>query len=68
MILELSSQMLVVEAHMKHPESYLGFFGVLNLAVFFILISNMFFGLMGYWRFGEEVRASITLNIPRDEM
>ncbi|KAH8321883.1 hypothetical protein KR067_007597 [Drosophila pandora] len=60
--------MLVVEAHMKHPQSYLGFFGVLNLAVFFILISNIFFGFMGYWRFGEEVHASITLNIPRDEI
>ncbi|KAH8233082.1 hypothetical protein KR026_003901, partial [Drosophila bipectinata] len=60
--------MLVVEANMAHPQSYLGIFGVLNLAVFFILISNMFFGFVGYWRFGEEVHASITLNIPRDEI
>ncbi|KAH8372720.1 hypothetical protein KR009_003440, partial [Drosophila setifemur] len=60
--------MLVVEAHMAHPQSYLGIFGVLNLAVFFILLSNMFFGIMGYWRFGESVEASVTLNIPRDEI
>ncbi|XP_016928188.3 glutamate transporter polyphemus isoform X1 [Drosophila suzukii] len=60
--------MLVVEAHMAHPQSYLGIFGVLNLAVFFILISNMFFGIMGYWRFGESVHASITLNIPKNEI
>jgi len=53
---------------MAHPQSYLGIFGVLNLAVFFILISNMFFGIMGYWRFGESVHASITLNIPKNEM
>ncbi|KAH8348002.1 hypothetical protein KR084_002972 [Drosophila pseudotakahashii] len=60
--------MLVVEAHMAHPQSYLGIFGVLNLAVFFILLSNMFFGIMGYWRFGEDVHASITLNIPKNEI
>ncbi|XP_017124436.1 glutamate transporter polyphemus isoform X2 [Drosophila elegans] len=60
--------MLVVEAHMAHPQSYLGIFGVLNLAVFFILLSNMFFGIMGYWRFGENVQASITLNIPKNEV
>nr|XP_017002706.2 glutamate transporter polyphemus isoform X2 [Drosophila takahashii] len=60
--------MLVVEAHMAHPQSYLGLFGVLNLAVFFILLSNMFFGIMGYWRFGEGVQASITLNIPKNQI
>ncbi|XP_017836306.1 glutamate transporter polyphemus isoform X2 [Drosophila busckii] len=60
--------MLVVEANMAHPQDYLGFFGVLNLAVIFILISNLFFGIMGYWRFGERVEASITLNIPQDEI
>ncbi|XP_043644569.1 glutamate transporter polyphemus isoform X2 [Drosophila teissieri] len=60
--------MLVVEAHMAHPQSYLGLFGVLNLAVLFILLSNMFFGIIGYWRFGESVHASITLNIPQDEI
>ncbi|XP_026836598.1 glutamate transporter polyphemus isoform X2 [Drosophila erecta] len=60
--------MLVVEAHMAYPQSYLGLFGVLNLAVLFILLSNMFFGIIGYWRFGESVHASITLNIPQDEI
>lgn len=53
---------------MAHPQSYLGLFGVLNLAVFFILFSNLFFGIMGYWRFGESVQASVTLNIPKNEM
>lgn len=60
--------MLVVEANMAHPENYLGFFGVLNMAVFFILFTNIFFGVMGYWRFGEHVEASITLNIPQNEV
>ncbi|KAH8291511.1 hypothetical protein KR054_012302, partial [Drosophila jambulina] len=60
--------MLVVEANMAHPQSYLGLFGVLNMAVFFILFSNLFFGIMGYWRFGESVQASVTLNIPQSEI
>ncbi|KAM8711535.1 hypothetical protein ACLKA7_000643 [Drosophila subpalustris] len=60
--------MLVVEANMAHPENYLGFCGVLNMAVFFILFTNIFFGIMGYWRFGEHVEASVTLNIPQNEV
>ncbi|XP_002061525.2 glutamate transporter polyphemus isoform X1 [Drosophila willistoni] len=60
--------MIVVEANMAQPQSYLGFCGVLNLAVFFILLSNTFFGIMGYWRYGDRVEASITLNIPRNEI
>ncbi|XP_001986364.2 glutamate transporter polyphemus isoform X1 [Drosophila grimshawi] len=60
--------MLVVESNMAHPQSYLGLCGVLNMAVFFILFSNVFFGIMGYWRYGEQVEASITLNIPQNEM
>ncbi|XP_034650875.1 glutamate transporter polyphemus isoform X1 [Drosophila subobscura] len=60
--------MLVVEANMAHPQSYLGMFGVLNVSVFFILLSNIFFGIMGYWRFGQIVEASITLNIPQNEI
>ncbi|XP_026842073.1 glutamate transporter polyphemus isoform X1 [Drosophila persimilis] len=60
--------MLVVEANMAQPQSYLGMFGVLNVSVFFILLSNIFFGIMGYWRFGEIVEASITLNIPQNEI
>ncbi|XP_034109584.1 glutamate transporter polyphemus isoform X3 [Drosophila albomicans] len=60
--------MLVVEANMAHPQSYLGIFGVLNLAVFFILFSNILFGIMGYWRYGEQVEASITLNVPQNEI
>ncbi|KAH8371671.1 hypothetical protein KR093_008408, partial [Drosophila rubida] len=60
--------MLVVEANMAHPQSYLGIFGVLNLAVFFILFSNILFGIMGYWRYGERVEASITLNVPENEI
>ncbi|KAH8252475.1 hypothetical protein KR032_000217, partial [Drosophila birchii] len=63
-----SFQMLVVEANMAHPQCYLGIFGVLNLAVFFILFSNLFFGIMGYWRFGEAIQDSVTLNIPQSEI
>ncbi|KAH8280335.1 hypothetical protein KR018_002879, partial [Drosophila ironensis] len=60
--------MLVVEANMAHPKEYLGIFGVLNMAVFSILLSNTLVGFVGYWRFGEEVHASITLNIPQNEI
>ncbi|EDW78862.2 uncharacterized protein Dwil_GK12489 [Drosophila willistoni] len=60
--------MLAIEAKMKTPQKYLGWFGILNLASFFVIITNIIFGVMGYWRYGEDLAASITLNIPTDQL
>ncbi|XP_068142401.1 glutamate transporter polyphemus [Drosophila tropicalis] len=60
--------MLAIESKMKTPENYLGWFGILNLATVFVVITNVVFGVMGYWRYGEDLAASITLNIPTDQL
>ncbi|XP_041674209.1 glutamate transporter polyphemus isoform X2 [Drosophila eugracilis] len=59
--------MLAVEAQMAHPEHYIGWFGVLDMAIVLVIFSYVFFGVMGYWRYGDEVKGSLSLNIPTDE-
>ncbi|EDW94061.1 glutamate transporter polyphemus isoform X1 [Drosophila yakuba] len=60
--------MLAIEAEMAKPRHYLGWFGVLDRAVLLVIISYVAFGIMGYWRYGEELYGSISLNIPTDEV
>jgi len=60
--------MLAIESKMEKPGDYIGWFGVLNRASIFIIILNLFFGLIGYWRYGSNTAASVTLNIPVEEV
>nr|AAO25079.1 AT27573p [Drosophila melanogaster] len=60
--------MLAVEATMAKPRHYLGWFGILDRAILLVIISYVTFGLMGYWRYGDETAGSISLNIPTDEV
>ncbi|KAH8260452.1 hypothetical protein KR038_000349, partial [Drosophila bunnanda] len=60
--------MLAIEAKMAKPEAYLGWFGVLDIAIFVVLISYTFFGFFGYWRYGDQLSGSISLNLPTKEI
>lgn len=53
---------------MLNPADYLGWFGVLNLGAIIFTSITLFFGFMGYWRYGEDIKAAVTLNIPMDEL
>lgn len=53
---------------MKSPKSFGGFKGVLNIAMFFIVILYVGMGFLGYWRYGDESLPSITLNFPSEDM
>ncbi|KAH8314649.1 hypothetical protein KR074_006494, partial [Drosophila pseudoananassae] len=59
--------MLAIEAKMKHPEQYIGWFGILDIAVVFIVISYIFFGVMGYWKYGDDIQTALSLNLPTEE-
>lgn len=61
------SQMLAIESKMAKPGSFVGWFGVLNRCAVFVAFTYILIGFMGYWRYGDYVAASITLNIPVDE-
>ncbi|KAH8296231.1 hypothetical protein KR054_003386 [Drosophila jambulina] len=60
--------MLAIEKKMAQPQAYLGWFGVLDLAICVVLISFIFFAFFGYWRYGSELLGSISLNLPTNEI
>lgn len=61
-------QVIAVENNMQTPKSFGGYFGVLNISMFFIVILYVGMGFLGYWRYGENAEPSITLNLPKDEL
>lgn len=57
-----------IENEMIKPHHFLGCPGVLNVAMTAIALMYGFVGFAGYLQFGEEVRGSLTLNLPQDEI
>lgn len=53
---------------MKHPEQFLGWRGVLNSAMVVVVSLYTVVGFLGYVRFGDAVKGSITLNLPIDDL
>lgn len=53
-----------VENAMKKPQHFLGCPGVLNAAMIALVGLYSVIGLIGFVRFGEEVKGSVTLNLP----
>ncbi|XP_067003585.1 proton-coupled amino acid transporter-like protein CG1139 [Anabrus simplex] len=66
--LEAIGVILPLENNMKTPKSFGGPVGVLNKAMFVIILLYVGIGFLGYMRFGSEVAGSITLNLPKDEI
>uniref|UniRef100_A0A182Q5S5 Amino acid transporter transmembrane domain-containing protein n=1 Tax=Anopheles farauti TaxID=69004 RepID=A0A182Q5S5_9DIPT len=59
---------LPLQNEMKHPTDFGKPFGVLNIGSAFILLLFTSFGFVGYWRWGEDVQGSLTLNLPDNEI
>ncbi|XP_034255048.1 proton-coupled amino acid transporter-like protein CG1139 isoform X2 [Thrips palmi] len=53
---------------MRRPREYLGKFGVLNRGMVPIVMLYVFLGFFGYLKYGSNAMASITLNLPQDEI
>lgn len=53
-----------VENAMKKPQNFLGCPGVLNTAMITIVILYAVIGFFGYVRYGDDVKGSITMNLP----
>ncbi|XP_032291111.1 glutamate transporter polyphemus isoform X2 [Drosophila virilis] len=60
--------MLAIEQKMAKPAQYLGWCGVLARAGIFITVTYILFGFFGYWRYGDQVEGSVTLNLPTEEV
>ncbi|XP_030571551.1 glutamate transporter polyphemus-like isoform X3 [Drosophila novamexicana] len=60
--------MLAIEQKMAKPAQYLGWCGVLARAGILITVTCVLFGFFGYWRYGDQVEGSVTLNVPTEEV
>nr|XP_037871012.1 proton-coupled amino acid transporter-like protein pathetic isoform X1 [Bombyx mori] len=57
-----------VENEMANPRRFLGCPGVLNTSMFIVITLYGVFGFFGYVQFGDDVKGSVTLNLPQDEI
>lgn len=57
-----------LENSMKKPQHFLGCPGVLNTAMIMVMVLYAIIGFFGYIRYGDSIKASITLNLPQEEM
>lgn len=58
---------VALENNMKTPSSFLGICGVLNIAMSTVTIVYLIVGVLGYWKYGDDIESSITLNFPKKE-
>jgi proton-coupled amino acid transporter len=53
---------------MKRPNEFSRTFGVLNVGMVVLTVLFLSFGCIGYWKYGEDVKPSLSLNLPIEEM
>jgi proton-coupled amino acid transporter len=53
---------------MKKPEQFTSIFGILNVGLFIITVVFILMGSVTYMKYGEDVKGSISLNLPPGEM
>ncbi|CAG9855730.1 unnamed protein product [Phyllotreta striolata] len=59
---------LPIKTQMRVPHNFSRHMGVLNVGMTFVAILFVFMGFIGYWKWGEEVLESVTLNLPQDQI
>lgn len=57
-----------LENNMKQPTHFIGCPGVLNFGMGFVVTLYASVGFLGYLKFGDDTKGSITLNLPVHEM
>lgn len=57
-----------VANNMKNPQHFLGCPSVLNITMTIVIALYAVMGIFGYLSYGEAVEASITLNLPTEEI
>lgn len=61
-------QVMPLENSMKNPRHFIGKVGILNIAMFIVVLLYGVIGLFGYLKYGDAVEGSITLNLPDSDM
>lgn len=66
--LEAVGVVIALENNMKTPKSFGGWMGVLNISMVIITFLYIGMGFLGYWRYGDLVEPSITLNFEQKDI
>ncbi|XP_067001806.1 proton-coupled amino acid transporter-like protein pathetic [Anabrus simplex] len=66
--MEAIGVVMPLENNMKTPRKFLGLCGVLNQGMAGVALVYILIGFLGYLRYGDETEASITLNLPNDQI
>lgn len=57
-----------LENEMKTPKDFRGKTGILNRAMVIVVTLYVGMGLAGYIKYGSEIKATITVNLPEGDM
>ncbi|KAL0280751.1 UNVERIFIED_CONTAM: hypothetical protein PYX00_001959 [Menopon gallinae] len=57
-----------IKSGYKNPEKFAKPLGPLNVAMGFFTLLTIFLGFVGYWKWGEDVKPSLTLNLDQDSV
>ncbi len=63
----LLTKVLPIENQMRNPQAIKGWNGVLSTTMTLITVSYIAMGFYGFLKYGENVKASITLNLPSND-
>lgn len=66
--MEAIGVVMPLENQMRTPENFVGICGVLSKGMSGVTLVYILLGFLGYLRYGNETKASITLNLPIEEM
>ncbi|XP_023168140.2 proton-coupled amino acid transporter-like protein CG1139 [Drosophila hydei] len=57
-----------LQRNMRKPENYLGTYGILNRAMFIVIVFYTVFGFLGYWKYGDDTATYILKNLPNETL
>lgn len=66
--MEAIGVVMPLENAMKTPQNFVGICGVLNRGMSGVTLVYILLGFLGYLRYGNDTKGSITLNLPVEEM
>jgi solute carrier family 36 (proton-coupled amino acid transporter) len=59
---------LPLQRDMRRPQDFRGWVGLLNVGMVIVTCLYVAVGFFGYVRYGEDIEASITLNLPSEDV